>query len=118
VTTLLRVYQGGDRPLAPVTVAINVIDATGVIAFASSQTLGKESFGSVRAADVGLEVPVAQLAPGPYLLRVEASAGRATAKREVRFAVTRGQLGAPPFSSSRSRPTAASWRVAPGPIRR
>ena len=87
VTGFLRVHQGGDRPIVPVGVAIKIVDATGASAFASSQTLGGERFGLARAADVRFDVPVAKLAPGPYLLSVEAVAGKATTRREIRVAV-------------------------------
>ena len=87
VTGFLRVHQGGDRPNVPVGVAITIVDGTGASAFASSQALGGERFGRARAANVRFDVPVAKLAPGPYLLSVEAVAGKATTRREIRVAV-------------------------------
>ena len=35
--------------------------------------------------DVQLDVPVAQLGPGPHLLTISATRGRTTASRSVRF---------------------------------
>jgi hypothetical protein len=87
VTGFLRVHQGGDRPIVEVGVAIKIVDATGASAYASSETHGRERFGKARAADVRFDVPVAKLAPGPYLMIVEAVAGEATTKREIRLAV-------------------------------
>ena len=40
------------------------------------------------AADYLLDLPLAQLAPGAHLLTIEASAGRPTVDRQVRFVVT------------------------------
>jgi hypothetical protein len=47
----------------------------------------RESFRRALEADMRFDLPVTKLAPGPYLLSVEASAGRVSAKREVRFAL-------------------------------
>ena len=94
MTSFLRVYLGGDRPVVPVAVAITVIDAAGASAFQLLRTLDEESFGRSRAADVRFELPVSELGPGPYLLRVEASAGKGRATREVRFAVGSQSSGA------------------------
>jgi hypothetical protein len=87
VTAFLQVYQGGSRPVAPVTVAIRIVDAKGTAVFDRSDAMGADRFGQSRAGDLRFDVPIAQLPRGPYLLTVEAALGKAAAKREVRFAV-------------------------------
>jgi hypothetical protein len=62
-------------------------DAAGASEFASVETLGGERLGRVRAAEVRFGVPVAKRAPGPYPLSVEAVAGKATKRREIRLTV-------------------------------
>jgi VWFA-related protein len=87
VTGFLRVYQGGDGPLVPAGLAVTIEDATGESVTVSSETLGAERFGKGRAADVRFDVPLAKLSPGPYLLHIQAVAGRATRTREIRLTV-------------------------------
>jgi len=41
------------------------------------------------AADCLLTLPIAQLSPGAHLLTIEASVGKTTVTRQVRFVVTR-----------------------------
>jgi len=57
-----------------------------VVATASS-TIAAEAFAPNRAGDHFISVPVAGLAAGEYLLRVEASAGAYSAGRAVRFRI-------------------------------
>ena len=55
--------------------------------FGRTETLTQESLSPDRAADYTLELPLADLSPGPHVLVIEARAGSATVRREVRFAV-------------------------------
>jgi VWFA-related protein len=88
VTTFVRVYQGGDarRPAAPVTFVTRITgtDATPVVN--ASQVLDPTRF-SARAADVRYELPLSSLEPAPYLLTLEATLGKTTARRDVRFEI-------------------------------
>ena len=86
-TAFVRVYQGGGKPLATVTLAIRVVDAAGTPVFERAEELGPERFGGARAADYSLDLPLRGLTAGAYLLTFEATAGAAAAKRDVRFDV-------------------------------
>ncbi len=98
VTALMRVYQragraggaggaGGDEALAPVPMSVMIFDATGAMVFDASPTLAVERFARDRAADCAFDLPIANLQPGPHLLRIEARLGDTTARRDVRFEV-------------------------------
>jgi hypothetical protein len=55
--------------------------------FEGSEDLEAMRFGDARAADYRLELPIAPLKPGAYLLRLEATLGEMTSSRDVRFVV-------------------------------
>ncbi len=85
----LRVYQGTARrdPLQPVELRSTVIDAQGKAVAGQSVALTGEQFAKDRSADQFFSLPLAGLAPGPYLLTVEARMGERQAGRAVRFTV-------------------------------
>ena len=87
VTAFARVYQGGRKSPSPVAVAVRVVDATDRQVFQRTDTLAATSFSTERAADYTLELPVSGFAPGEHVLRIEARAGKAIARRDVRFAI-------------------------------
>jgi hypothetical protein len=87
VTAFLRVYQGGRKPAFPTVVTTTIVNAEDREMYRATETVPVEAFGPGRARDLTLELPLERLAPGPYLLRVEASAEKHQAAREVRFFV-------------------------------
>jgi VWFA-related protein len=87
VTAFLRVYEGGTDALARVRITAQIRDTRDEIVFEQTATLGPDQFSNVRAADYELDLPIAQLQPGPHLLTIQATAGKASARRDVRFAV-------------------------------
>jgi len=87
VSAFARVYQGGKAALAPVTVAIRILDAQGAAPIEQTDTLGAGAFGRLRAADEKFALPLSRLTPGEYLFTIEASHGSTTARRDVRFRV-------------------------------
>jgi hypothetical protein len=87
VTAFLRVYQGGSDRLAAVPIKVQIQNATGKSVFDRTDTVAADRFGEDRAADYQLRVPLATLVPGEYLLTFEATAGKVTARRDVRFQV-------------------------------
>jgi VWFA-related protein len=87
VTAFLRIYQGGAALLTPVAVAARIVDERGRTVFESTDTLGADRFSAARAADYRLDLPLTPLAPGPHLLTIQATAGKHTASRDVRFTV-------------------------------
>jgi VWFA-related protein len=87
VTGFVRVYQGGKKPIAPVTLTVRVVDRADVAVLERIEPLGAARFGGVRAADYRVELLPAVFAPGPHLLRIHATAGPEVATCELRFVV-------------------------------
>jgi hypothetical protein len=87
VSAFFRVYQGGNGRPAPVTLATRIVDGQGGRVLEKAEAVGGESFGAGRALERTLQLPLAQLAPGEYLLSFEATRDKATVRRDVRFTV-------------------------------
>ena len=87
VTAFLRLYQGGSDKLAPVTLKIQIQDATGKSVFEKAESIAVERFSAERSAEYQLQLPLSTLTAGDYLLTIEAAAGKALFKRDVRFQV-------------------------------
>lgn len=88
VSAFVRVYQGGDKPLSDVALAVTIVNDHDEKMIDASDTLNPAAFtASTRSADQNFSVPVDKLPPGAYLLTVTASAGPTTAHRDVRFTV-------------------------------
>jgi VWFA-related protein len=89
VLAFLKIYQGLTRrdALRPVTLRTTVLDERGTEVAAATSVMAAEAFTANRSGDHFISVPVAPLAGGEYLLRVEASAGEYAAGRAVRFRV-------------------------------
>lgn len=87
VTAFLRVYQGGRKPALPTVVTTAIVNADDREVHRATESVPPEAFGTGRAHDLTLAMPLDRLAPGPYLLRVEAAADKHRASREVRFFV-------------------------------
>jgi len=85
VTAFLRAYQGGNDKIASVPIKIRIQDAKGKSVFDRTDTLTPDRFGGDRAAEYQYRLPLASLAVGDYLLTCEASLGKITVKRDVRF---------------------------------
>jgi VWFA-related protein len=83
VRALVRVYQKGRKS---VRVAARVVNERNDSVFARTDDLADAAF-SGGAADYHVEIPLAQLVPGQYLLTVEATAADKRLTRDVRFAV-------------------------------
>ena len=86
VTAFLRVYQGGGKTGA-VPIKTTIKDAAGKAVFTKSDTIKAEGFGEAHAADFQFRLPLVDLKAGDYLLSFETSAGKVTARRDVRFSV-------------------------------
>ena len=74
----------------PVLVRARIVDGHGAEVLTSAERLDPVRFGSTRAADYRFELPLSVLAPGPHLLTIEATAGTAGARRDLRFTVRAG----------------------------
>jgi len=87
VTAFLRVYQGGRSAPDPVEIRLRTVDTSMRTVAEDSAHLEPDRFQSGRSADCQFALPLARLAEGEYLLTVEASAAKTSARREVRFRV-------------------------------
>jgi VWFA-related protein len=86
VTAFMRVYQGGSGPLASVPFEARILNDRNARVFGSSGTLAASDFTADRSADYRLDLPLADLEPGPYLLTITMQLkGGAVAGRDVRF---------------------------------
>ena len=85
VSALVRVYQ--RQPPAGVTVAFRVLDSALQEVVAAQNVVGAEQFAGAGAADARYTLPLNQLKPGAYVLRIDAAAERTTGRRDVRFTV-------------------------------
>jgi VWFA-related protein len=86
-SAFLRVYQGGKEGPAPVSLAIRIVDGNDRTMVSQSEVLAPDRFATARAADERFTLPLTQLPPGGYLLTLDATMGKATARRDVRFNV-------------------------------
>jgi hypothetical protein len=87
VTAFLRAYQLGARTPLPAAARLRIVDANDAPVVDETQTLAADVFGSSRAADVLLPVPLARLGAGEHLLAVDVTAGERTVSRQVRISV-------------------------------
>jgi VWFA-related protein len=88
VTALVRVYQRLGQQAAPVSLAYCVLDRQLREVASLPDVLAADQFAApARSADGRFELPLEPLAPGSYVLRIDAAAGQTTARREVPFSV-------------------------------
>jgi VWFA-related protein len=87
VTVFARVYQGGQTPLADVVTQVRVVNTDAKAVFSGTATLAAAEFGDTRSTELKLDVPLQRLAPGEYLLTLDATSGKRAARRDVRFTV-------------------------------
>ena len=88
VRALLQIYQGTGRTeaIVPVSMRVQILDAKGGAVRDQSLPFTEQAFTN-RRADCVITLPLANLPPGEYLLKLEASADRQVAGRALRFAV-------------------------------
>jgi hypothetical protein len=74
--------------VAPVQLRSTIVDARGAVVATETSTLEAARFSTGRTAEHYVAVPLATLAPGDYLLKIETTMGLRTAGRAMRFIVT------------------------------
>ena len=89
VTASLVIYQTERRTPEPVSLETRIQDAEGAVVARSTRTIDVDRFGSVQAAPVDYALPLADLAPGKYLLTIRASVDDHVVARDVPFTVVR-----------------------------
>ncbi len=89
VAAFFRIYQGTrrDDDLQQAAVRVRIVDAQDRTVRDEGLTLAASAFGDARAADCRIGLPIAQLPPGDYLLRLEVAVGERLAGRAMRFSV-------------------------------
>ena len=88
VTAYLRAYQGGGQNRsADVRLTTRILDAAGKSVFSQVETLPADRFDATRSAEYLTRLPLSTLTTGEYLLTIEATVGKITTKRDVRFVV-------------------------------
>jgi len=87
VSAFLRIYQHAKGTLSSVRLDIRVVDDHDNANFHATETVTADRFDATRTLDHPFDLPVTSFAPGPHLLTIEATAGRASARRDVRFVV-------------------------------
>jgi hypothetical protein len=98
VTSWVRAHKAGSSPLQPVTVTGRVVDGADRTVFQQEGRLF--AAGDGRSADFTFELLLSTLAPGLYLLRIEAAGGpKHTARREIPFEVAGDTMPAPVSST-------------------
>jgi len=83
----LRIYQGGDGPLAPVRLTTTIRNARDIVVLQKQEALMVDRFANGRSTDVRFELPIATLAQGPHLLSLDATAGKRAVRRQVRLTI-------------------------------
>jgi hypothetical protein len=86
VSAFARVQQGGNRS-EPVTIVGHIVDTDGHVVRDDTRTFASDRFGASRTADYQLDLRVADLTPGDYLLSIEATSGKKSQRRNVRFSI-------------------------------
>ncbi|HVW06203.1 MAG TPA: VWA domain-containing protein [Vicinamibacterales bacterium] len=86
VSAFARVQQGGNRS-EPVTIVGHIVDRDGHVVRDDTRTFASDRFGASRTADYQLDLRVADLTPGDYLLSIEATSRKKSQRRNVRFSI-------------------------------
>ena len=84
VSAFVRVYQKA-RATDPVKLTLQVRDAADRKVFERTDTISTTLTATLRSADYGMAIPVNVLPPGHYLLTIDATSGKASARRDVRM---------------------------------
>jgi VWFA-related protein len=87
VAAFARIFEGGDEPIAPVTMHVEVLDGQDAPVFDQDQTVDVGAFTSGRTADVQFPLPLSRLSTGGYLLSVTATMGSRSTRRDLTFKV-------------------------------
>jgi len=86
VTAFERFYLAGDS-VVPVRISAQVTDTSDRRVFGRDLTLERDQFDKDRTHDFTLDLPVASLPPGEYLLSIDATRANITETRTARFTV-------------------------------
>jgi len=86
VIALARVYQSAPQ-FVPGTITTRLTDGQNAVIAEVTEPLEGRTTGQISTADFQIDVPVADLSAGEYLLTIEVQASGKSAKRDVRLRV-------------------------------
>jgi hypothetical protein len=86
-SVFLRLYQGGNRPLAPVQLGLRITDLQDMVVHTETSELDAATFSRARTADFHWAIPVTRFGPGEHLLTIEATLGGTRVVKHLRFRV-------------------------------
>jgi hypothetical protein len=86
-TAFLRIYQGGKDALLPAVVTMRIVDTRDRPSFGGRVPLSTAQFSPDRAADFAFDLPLDRLEAGAHLLTVEATLGKRSVRRDLRFSI-------------------------------
>jgi VWFA-related protein len=87
MTAFARIYHGAKNPATGVQLSARILGTVPAPVFEDTRTFEASRFTADRSADYALELPLARLAAGEYLLIVEATRDKQRTNRSVRFRV-------------------------------
>lgn len=87
VSAFARVYQKTGAPPKAAAVVVRVLNGDLKEVSSTRIDLAADQFATSGSANARLDLPLDKLAPGPYVLRLDASAGDAAGRRDLRFNV-------------------------------
>jgi VWFA-related protein len=85
VTAFMRFYQTGSKTATPVQVTTTILDAHDRRVLDQPLLLGADRFAVSKSSDFKVDLPLATLESGAYLLTIAATAGSLKVTRQVRF---------------------------------
>ena len=89
VAAFLRMYQGRRSALTAIGLRLQIRDQDDRTVLDRRDVVPAERFSASRTADVRLEIPVARLPLGAYLLTVDAGTEPSLVRRQIRFEVAK-----------------------------
>ena len=87
VTSFLRVYQGGKKPVVPVDLIVRMVNEADRVVFDQAFALGAERFVRARGTDHTFGLPLERLEPGEYLVTFEARTAGQLVRRDLRLTI-------------------------------
>jgi hypothetical protein len=87
VIVFARIYQSAHVPFVSVVARVSVRDSANRVVFDQAVPVAASRFLATHAADLRMPLPLSPLAPGEYLLTVQALGGPDAARAYVRFVV-------------------------------
>jgi hypothetical protein len=86
-TAFLRLYQASSAAPVRVSISASIVDDHNRKRYGQDTAFEAAAFAATGAADYVVDLPLGELAPGEYLLSIDAKAASADVQRQVRFAI-------------------------------